>query len=515
MAEITSNNASMPDRISQLTWFLFVLAAVFTYFFGLTIPLLGPDEPRYAQVAREMFERGDWITPTLGGSIWFEKPALLYWLEIVSYKIFGVSEFAARFGPTLFGLGTIFCLWLLGKWVIERPLIRDQRYGADLPKWLAIVGASTLGIIVFARGATFDIILTFPMTAALVCFFGSYIADQRSFVSYYLPLAGFYFFAGVALLAKGLVGIVFPYAIVAFFFVLLRRLPSKRLLVSVVWGTLLSVLVAAIWYLPVYWQNGYHFIDEFFVQHHFQRYLSNKYQHPQPFYFFVWVLPLMTLPWLPLFIAGIWNFVKARIDGWKTGSTHRRDPVTAPLLVFSLAWLLVPLVFFSFSGSKLPGYVLPSVPPAIVIAGELASRLVAGRARWRSALLGVAFSTLVIVCLLIEFVVPRFAEQDSVKSLIIAADASSNSRGKIFSLHTVSHNAEFYGSGRIERTPAGEQRRFNSVQEIVDQMKNEDLQSSIVIMPVAYTREMPVYKMIVPTIIGDNGDFAIVRFSLK
>ncbi|HEX8734228.1 MAG TPA: phospholipid carrier-dependent glycosyltransferase, partial [Pyrinomonadaceae bacterium] len=108
----TDNQAQTTD---QLIWILLAIAVVFIYFFGLDVPLLGPDEPRYAQVAREMCERGDWITPTLGGFEWFEKPSLLYWLEIGAYKIFGVSEFAARFGSALFGLGTVFCLWILGK----------------------------------------------------------------------------------------------------------------------------------------------------------------------------------------------------------------------------------------------------------------------------------------------------------------------------------------------------------------------------------------------------------------
>ena len=80
---------------SRWFWIVFVILTVAVYFSGLTIPLVGPDEPRYAQVAREMFERGDWITPTLGGSSWFEKPALLYWLQIASYNIFGVSELSS------------------------------------------------------------------------------------------------------------------------------------------------------------------------------------------------------------------------------------------------------------------------------------------------------------------------------------------------------------------------------------------------------------------------------------
>src|SRR5215218_2261081 len=102
------------NRIFRITA---AMAVISIYFFGLTVPLLGPDEPRYSAVAREMFERGDWVTPTLGGFDWFEKPALLYWLQIAAYKLFGVSEFSARFGSAVFGLGTVLSLWILGrKW---------------------------------------------------------------------------------------------------------------------------------------------------------------------------------------------------------------------------------------------------------------------------------------------------------------------------------------------------------------------------------------------------------------
>ncbi len=115
MSEITKNKDHKPKTKDQIVWLLFALIIIFIYFFGLSIPLLGPDEARYSQISREMFERGDWITPTLGGFDWFEKPALLYWLQIISYKLFGVSEFAARFGSAVYGLGTVFCLWVLGK----------------------------------------------------------------------------------------------------------------------------------------------------------------------------------------------------------------------------------------------------------------------------------------------------------------------------------------------------------------------------------------------------------------
>src|SRR4051812_40319459 len=115
MPEITKTDVSRRNTIPAYIWFGLLALTLFVYFYGLNIPFVGPDESRYAQVAREMLESGDWITPTLAGHNWFEKPALLYWLEIVSFHIFGINEFAARFGPALFGLGTIASLWILGR----------------------------------------------------------------------------------------------------------------------------------------------------------------------------------------------------------------------------------------------------------------------------------------------------------------------------------------------------------------------------------------------------------------
>lgn len=494
----------------RLFWIVAAALVIFVYFFGLTIPLLGPDEPRYSQVAREMFERGDWVTPTLGGFHWFEKPALLYWLQIASYNLFGVSEISARLGSAIFGLGTIASLWILGRTVSEKK--------SEFGNWLALIVASSLGLIVFARGASFDIILTFPMTAAMVSFF---VFDRRAngekSDSQILPLAGFYFFVGVSLLAKGLIGAVFPFAIIAFYFLISRRLPNRIFLLSLIWGGVLTLTVAAIWYLPMYQRNGWEFIDEFFIQHHFQRYTSNKYLHPQPFYFFLWVLPLMTLPWLPFFFAGIWRFAKDVVAKVKVsgGGQDPHPQSLSPLFLYSVAWLLVPLVFFSFSGSKLPGYILPALPPALVIttfsvfrfidANEFRSRLI------RSA----ATATFVIVTAVLVFVVPQFAETDSVKGLIAAADVRGYASQKVMTLYTVSHNAEFYAPGRLVRDGAGKQRQLNNTGELVEALRRENVGSALVIYPLRLEKHVVENNDVNAEVMANNGEYAIAYVTPK
>ena len=147
-----------------------------------------------------MLLRGDWITPTLGGFNWFEKPALLYWLEIVSYSFFGVTEFAARCG-----LCSVWSWDRRGS--LDRRAFRQARRRAvdrSFANWTAMIAASTIGLLAFSHGASFDIVVTFPIAASLAAFwvFDS-AGDQNSARRRLLALVLFYFFVGVGLISKG------------------------------------------------------------------------------------------------------------------------------------------------------------------------------------------------------------------------------------------------------------------------------------------------------------------------
>ncbi|MEO6656436.1 MAG: glycosyltransferase family 39 protein [Pyrinomonadaceae bacterium] len=542
MPEITKPEEPTPPPLLKYVWILLAILTVFVYFFGLTIPFLGPDESRYAQVGREMFDRREWITPTLGGFNWFEKPALLYWLEIVSYKVFGINEFAARFGPALFGLGTVVSLWIMGRSLTaesaesyetdansKMPLINSVSSVFSVAKqfanYLALIAASTLGIIVFSHGASFDIIITFPVTAALASFFIWHSKNEIPFdvgrpggsrVS--ASLFSFYFFIGIALLAKGLIGIVFPFAIVGGFYLLSRRLPTRTFIVSLLWGTLFAAAIAAVWYLPMYQRHGYRFIDEFFIQHHFQRFTSNKYQHPQPFYFFLWVLPLLTLPWLPFFIAAMWKVCR-RLFQLRDAEMLSKFKIfsisSSPLLPFVTTWLLVPLVFFSFSGSKLPGYILPAVPAAIIFTAIFVFELVQKSNRWRNTILLIATLTFIATIMLFIFSVPKFAESDSDKMLIEAANERGYSSNRVLTMHTVSHNAEFYASGRLIRDAEGKQQKLYSVNEILAALDSENGRPAVVLVPLEYLSQLTRDERITTEVLKDNGDLAVAVVSAR
>lgn len=528
MSEITKTKDQKLKTKNRIIWFLFALVIIFIYFFGLTVPLLGPDEPRYSQVAREMFERSDWVTPTLGGFDWFEKPALLYWLQIAFYNIFGVSEFAARFGSALFGLGTIFSLWILGKCSAtenaeqEREIKKEENPSrisvfsvaeTKFANWLALIAASSIGLLVFSRGASFDIILTFPVTAALAAFFIFDQSKEKTFSTFHFPLFVFYFFVGVALIAKGLVGVVLPFAVIGFYYLVSWRFPNKTFIFSLFWGAILSLIVASLWYLPMYQANGWKFIDEFFIQHHFQRYTSNKYQHPQPFWFFWVVIPLMTIPWMPFFLVSIWKYLTTFVRKTQhsaLGTQHSK------LSTFAFAWFFVPVMFFSFSGSKLPGYVLPALPGALILTALFVYEFIQKSEKRKLFIKGLALAMFLVIAVIIQFILPEYAKRETVEHLVETANAAGFRNEKIANLYTINHNLEFYGSGRTVRTEDGKQKRYDDFSVLAEDAKREPNGQILILVP-----EKDLENLLRETALADfavldkNGEEAIVLIKAK
>jgi len=317
-----------------------------------TIPLTGPDEPRYAAIANEMMQTGDYVTPRLGGKPWFEKPALTYWLMAASYRVVGVNELGARLPSILLALLSVLIVFYTGR------RLASLRMGL----LAALALECSIGFLVFSRAASTDMILTATVTMALCAFLLSE-REQNTVVSIFdsrnLWLAIFYAGLGLAILAKGLAGVALAGGIIGSYLLISRRL-KNFIGLHLIWGGLLVLAISAIWYGPVIARHGYSFIDEFFVQHHFQRFTTNKYHHPGPFYYYVLAIVIAVFPFsflLPVSAANvpIAQYLKKGVeatDRWK---------------LFAFLWMLFPVVFFSFSGSKLPGYVLPAVPGAALL----------------------------------------------------------------------------------------------------------------------------------------------------
>lgn len=338
---------------------LLVLSAIFFFYRLGSTALIGPDEPRYAQVAREMWQRGDLITPTIGGHPWFEKPVLLYWLMIVSMQWLGVTEWAARLPSALTATLAVFAVYYTGRRAVS------ARFGF-LSALVLIVNVMFAS---FAHGATMDMPLTAMVTLGLCCFF-LFDADASNQKSRWILAA--YVWFGLALLAKGLIGVILPAGIIGAYLLLTRRQGRRRDL-RLLPGLALLLAVASTWYVPVMAKHGWSFIQEFFISHQFRRFTTQEFHHPGPIYYFIPVTLGSIFPWTAFLVSA---FARLRWTPLQTSNSRDR------LRWFCAVWILVPLLFFSFSASKLPGYILPVLPAAaFLVASELDRLLEAGADR--------------------------------------------------------------------------------------------------------------------------------------
>ncbi|MSN27005.1 MAG: phospholipid carrier-dependent glycosyltransferase [Geobacter sp.] len=339
--------------VRDILFIVILLGVPFLQFLG-SIPLIDPDEGRYAEIPREMLERWDFITPTLNYVHYFEKPPLLYWLNAASIQLFGQNEFAARLPSALCGLATV-----LATYVIARRLY-DRRTALIS----ALILATSAGFVLQSRIILTDMLLTFCLTAALGAFIIA--ASQEKHRDKSLPWHIFYLFSALAVLAKGLIGIVFPAGII-FFYLLLghewRVLKRMRLLS----GLLLFMAVSAPWFIAVSLRNP-EFARFFFIHEHFERFTSTVHGRSQPLWFFIPVLAGTMLPW-SFFIPG------ALRRAWRNRH-HEGLPG-----LFLLIWSVLIFLFFSKSGSKLVPYLLPIFPPLAIMISNRLCALLEGRGR--------------------------------------------------------------------------------------------------------------------------------------
>jgi 4-amino-4-deoxy-L-arabinose transferase-like glycosyltransferase len=343
-------------RISRASadWLLLAGFCGFLFFFGLAFfGLIGADEPRYAQVAREMLARHDWITPTLGGKPWVEKPPLYYWQVMLAYSIFGVSDWAARLPSAVDATLMVVVIYLF---------LQRFRPGFQLDG--ALMTASAAGIIGFARAASTDMPLAATFTIALLAWFAWYESESRRF------LALFYCFLALGMLAKGPVAPLLAAVIIVIFAAVTS---DYRVLGRTLWvpGILLFCIVVLPWHIAVQIKNP-EFFRVFILQHNLARFGTNLYHHPEPFWYYIPVTLLGLIPWSVFVVASLAETVRV----WWAARRQTLDSERA-LDVFLVIWLAVPVAFFSLSQSKLPGYIVPAIPAGTLLLAEYVRRRVA------------------------------------------------------------------------------------------------------------------------------------------
>ena len=308
------------------------IALFFLYFFGLArTGLLSADEPRYASIGRAMAESGDWITPRLNGEPWYEKPALLYWMTAIGFDLGLGTELAPRLPVAIVSVAflTFFFFTL------------RREFGSAEAAIAACLLATSAGWLAFSHVAVTDL----PMSAALgTAMLLPFSRTSRAVTA----LAAL--FLGLAILAKGLVPLVLFLPAIWFL--------RKRAL----WIIGGAILVALPWYIAV----GPDFAREFIWKHHFERFATSALAHVRPFWFYIPVLAAGLFPWTPA-IALL--FRREWYKDWR--------------LQFFAVWFGFGFVFFSISQNKLPGYLLPLMPPLAAMCGISLARV---RARWVLAL---------------------------------------------------------------------------------------------------------------------------------
>lgn len=333
---------SAPDR--PRANLLVLLAAFAMPFLELGAPLLEVDDARYAQVPFEIVATGRWAAPTLNGLPYVEKPPLWYWLAAASYMLFGVSEAAARLPLALLSaLGLAGVFWLT-RWL----------YDAATASSATMILSSAALYAVHSHYITPDLPLAVFLLWSCALILRALVRPEDA--RWAAPAA--WLFAALAVLSKGLIGVLFP-SCWALALALLRpawRAPAKALLRPL--GPALFFAAAAPWFLVVEQQRP-GFLKFFFIEHHFERYTTTKFNRYSPWWYFLLVLPGTMMPWTPLALAGAARALRA----------PRVDPAAAALAL----WVLLVAGFFSASSSKLASYMVP-VAPQLAILAALALR---------------------------------------------------------------------------------------------------------------------------------------------
>jgi 4-amino-4-deoxy-L-arabinose transferase-like glycosyltransferase len=354
--------ATRKERWLLPLWMWTVLALLWFGLLGYRA-LIHSDEGRYAEIAREFMITGDWTTPRLDGLLYFEKPAFQYWITVIAYKLFGVSEFTARIWPALSGFLA----------VITAGMTAGRLWGSRAGAMTVLSVVSMVWVIANGHYLTLDMGLTFFLTLAL-CGFLLAANDQvdarlarRWMLLAWAAMAG-------AMLSKGLIGLIIPGGAFTFYF--LATWPNRSVSRTAHWrllrfvsGPSLFLLLAAPWFVEVSLRNpGFAYF--FFIHEHFERFLTHEAHREGPIWFFLpWML-VGPLPWTTLLPGAI-----------RKGFANERQLTFRPT-IFLLAWVAFVFIFFSVSGSKLSSYILPLFPALGIIIGPYLADLPANKLRW-------------------------------------------------------------------------------------------------------------------------------------
>ncbi|MGF1491895.1 MAG: ArnT family glycosyltransferase [Microcoleaceae cyanobacterium] len=397
---MTKSVSSKTRKPIATAWILSTLGLLFICWLGFLwnlgrTGLVDETEPLFAEAARQMTLTGDWITPYFNGETRFDKPPLVYWLMAVGYQVIGVNSWAVRLPSALAATGlTVGCFLTLKNfgWTVERALKNpDQNSRAQYQSWIAawlgaILVTFNLETLVWARQGVSDMLLSGCMGGGLLCFFWGYVrqtnlpeskpAASSSFLQLLtLPNRGylaFYLLTGLAVLAKGPVGIVLPGLVLFSFLLYTQNFWQVLREMKLLSGTLIFLAITVPWYILVTLRNGQAYIDSFFGYHNFERFTQVVNEHSAPWYFYFLVILAGFFPGAVYLPIAIVRLRLRKVTFW------RARPRSEQLGIFAFFWFISIFGFFSASATKLPSYVLPLMPAAAILVALFWSEIFVG-----------------------------------------------------------------------------------------------------------------------------------------
>ena len=308
-----------------------VAAMILLPFLG-AVPLMDPDEPVYGETAKEMLLAGDWLSPRIFGQYWYDKPPLFYWLEMLSYSFFGISDVASRLPSAVMAMATAVYVYVQGREMFNKPI-------AFLA---ALFLVTSMGFMYIGKAAVTDMTLMFTLTVTMVSFYRK---------KYYIA----YIFCGLSLLVKGPIGYAFP-ALIMLLYLAWTRQWSLMKEMKIPQGILLAFLVGLPWYILMYKVHGEVFLDTFIGYHNITRFAAPEHPGQNSLFFFIPILFAAMMPWTAALFPTLRRLFK------------KRDPFK-DTLQYCFVWAAFIFVFFSLSKTQLVTYIAPMFPPTAYLLG--------------------------------------------------------------------------------------------------------------------------------------------------
>ena len=352
-----------PRQCWLISIFWLILISWIAFFWNLgVLGVMDKTEALFVEVAHQVYLTDDWITPRWNWQTFFDYPIWGYWMVALSFKLFGVSEWAARLPVALTAIALValsfYTLRYFGLNGQDEQLETRQKW---IRAWIGTgIVALNPGWVGWGRTSVTDMFLSSAIAMAMLSFFLGYAQPDKPKVQqrWYLVAP---VFAAIAVLAKGPVGLLLPALAISIFLIYVGQFWQVLREINLIAMIGIFLVITVPWYAAATQVNGAEFIGTFFGFSNFQRFTSVLYRHAGPWYFYLPYCFILLFPWslfLPLAIA--------RLQFWRK-KVWVSTPRNRQLGLFCFVWFMVILVFFSAAATKLPGYILPIVPAGAIM----------------------------------------------------------------------------------------------------------------------------------------------------